>query len=37
VSPETLTEALVWQPARFTEPLVVDLPEYFGRVLGESR
>ena len=37
VSPETLTEALAWQPARFTEPLVVDLPEYFGRVLGESR
>ena len=36
-SPETLTEALAWQPDGFTEPLVIDLPKYFGRVLGESR
>jgi Uma2 family endonuclease len=35
-SPETVTEALAWQPDRFTEPLVIDLPEYFRRVLGES-
>ena len=35
-SPETLTEALVWQPDRFTEPLVIDLRAYFGRVLGEA-
>jgi hypothetical protein len=36
-SPETLTEALAWQPDRFTKPLAIDLPTYFARVLGESR
>ena len=36
-SPETLTDAVAWQPDRFTEPLVIDLPKYFRRVLGESR
>ena len=36
-SPETLTETLAWQPDRFTEPLVIDLPPYFARALGESR
>ena len=36
-SPETLTEALAWQPDRFTEPLVIDLRAYFGRVLGEAQ
>ena len=36
-SPETLTEALAWQPDRFIEPLVINLPKYFARVLGESR
>ena len=35
-SPEILTEALEWQPDRFTEPLVIDPREYFGRVLGEQ-
>jgi Uma2 family endonuclease len=36
-SPEMLTETLAWQPDRFTKPLVIDLPQYFGRVLGQSR
>ena len=36
-SPETLTEALAWQPDRYVEPLAIDLPKYFRRVLGESR
>ena len=36
-SPETLIETLAWQPDRFTVPLAIDLPKYFGRVLGESR
>ena len=36
-SPETLTGALAWQPDRHTQPLVIDLPAYFGRVLGPSR
>ena len=36
-APETLTEALAWKPDRFIEPLVIDLPKYFARVLGKSR
>jgi Uma2 family endonuclease len=32
---ETLTSSFEWQPDRFTEPLVIDLPPYFTRVLGE--
>ena len=36
VSPEMVTGALAWRPDRSTDALVIDLPEYFGRVLGES-
>jgi len=36
-SPEMVIEALAWQPDRFTDPLVIDLPKYFRRVLGEAR
>jgi Uma2 family endonuclease len=36
-SPETVAETLEWQPDRFTEPLAIDLPDYFARVLGEPR
>ena len=35
--PETLTDALAWQPDPFAQALVIDLPKYFERVLGESR
>jgi len=34
--PETLSEALAWQPDRFVPPLVIDLHEYFTRVTGTS-
>jgi Uma2 family endonuclease len=34
---ETLPSTLEWQPDRFTEPLTIDLSQYFGRVLGEPR
>ena len=34
---ETLTSTLEWQPARFTDPLTIDLSQYFARVLGEPR
>ena len=36
-SPETMAEKLEWKPDRFTEPLAIDLPGYFARVLGESK
>jgi Uma2 family endonuclease len=35
-SPELLAAALAWQPDRFIEPLAIDLPAYFAKVLGES-
>jgi Uma2 family endonuclease len=35
VSAEPLTSTLEWRPDRLTEPLVVDLPQYFARVTGE--
>ena len=35
--PELLSQALAWQLDRFTELLVTYLPQYFGRVLGQSR
>jgi len=34
---ETFVDVLAWQPDRFTEPLVIDLRAYFGRVLREPR
>jgi hypothetical protein len=34
-APEVFVTTLAWQPDRFTEPLVIDLPRYFTRVLGE--
>lgn len=34
---ETLTSTLERQPDRFTEPLTIDLPQYFARVVGESK
>ena len=36
-SAETFVDVLAWQPDRFTEPLVIDLRAYFGRVLREPR
>ena len=33
-SPETVAGRLPWQPDRFTEPLVLELTEYFARVNG---
>ena len=36
-SPEIPTDTLAWQPDRFTAPLMIDLPKYFGRVRGGSR
>ena len=36
VAPETLTSNLEWRPDRFTEPLVLDLPAYFSRVIGTA-
>ena len=37
IAPETLISTLEWQPDRFTEPLIIDLPRYLARVLGESK
>lgn len=34
LSPETLTEALEWQPDRFSPPITIDLVAYFARVSG---
>jgi hypothetical protein len=34
-SAEPLTSTLEWRPDRFSEPLVIDLPQYFARVLRE--
>jgi Uma2 family endonuclease len=34
-SAESLTSTFEWRPDRFTEPLVIDIPQYFARVLGE--
>jgi hypothetical protein len=34
-SPDVLVDVLAWQPYRLTKPLVIDLPAYFGRVVGE--
>ena len=33
---ERLTDALLWQPDRDAPPLAIDLPRYFGRLLGEA-
>jgi len=35
-TPETLTSNLEWRPDRFTEPLIIDLPRYFARVIGTA-
>ena len=34
-SAELLPSTLEWRPDRFSEPLVINLPQYFARVLGE--
>jgi Uma2 family endonuclease len=34
VIPETLSERVEWKPDRFVDPLVIDLSDYFARVLG---
>ena len=34
VEPETLSSTLDWQPDRLTDPLIIDLPRYFARVIG---
>jgi hypothetical protein len=31
-----LADTFAWQSDRFTEPLIIDLPEYFRRVVGQS-
>jgi Uma2 family endonuclease len=36
-TPETLTEWMEWKPDRFVDPLVIDLRDYFARVLGQGR
>ena len=33
-TPETLTEWMEWKPDRFVDPLVIDLRDYFARVVG---
>jgi Uma2 family endonuclease len=33
-TPETLTERMEWKPDRFVDPLVIDLRDYFSRVVG---
>ena len=33
-APERLASTLEWRPDRFTEPLTIDLPQYFARVRG---
>ncbi len=34
--PELLAETLVWQPSAEAEPLEIDLPRFFGEVMGEG-
>ena len=34
--PELLAETLVWQPPSEAEPLEIDLPRFFGEVMGEG-
>jgi Uma2 family endonuclease len=34
--PEILTDELAWRPDATREPLRIDLPAYFARVLGET-